>query len=111
MASKITAAACKAPPKTTLTKEQTEEASECIDNLKNWLRLYLFTTLIKYCVVAYQYCLFKDAIYSSIASIRKAERRNEEIQIFTYVYVNGLFLAMLILGNIMYYSIDRQEIK
>lgn len=104
MSSKITAAACQEPkvlPK--LTKEQQAEASNCIDNLKNWLRLYLFTTFIKYCVVAYQYCLFRDVVFGSLAAVRKAERRNEEIQIFTYVYVNGLFLGMLILGNIMYY--------
>ena len=71
----------------------------------------MFLTFVKYGITIYQYCLVKSVDFVTMLQVRKATRKNEDIQTFTYIYINSLFLANLVLGNILYYSLDRDEIK
>ena len=50
----------------------------------------------------------RGRVYSTVREVRKAEKNVASVQLFTYIYANGLFMVVLFIGNYIYWREDEK---
>jgi len=78
--------------------------SFCNVDLRQWLLSYLFLHIAKYLVACYQYCIIKVQTFSDIDQINAAIRKQQYVSMLVYLYINFIFIGILIWGNVVYFS-------
>lgn len=81
---------------------------KCSFKLKAWYYSYIAVILIKYLLSLLQFCHVRGKIYNTVREVRKAEKNVASVQLFTYIYANGLFLVVLFIGNYIYWREDEK---
>jgi hypothetical protein len=82
---------------------------ECVIRLKTWYYLYIVVIIFKYLLTLLQFCHVRGKQYNTVREVRKAEKNVAAVQLFTYIYVNGLFMIVLFLGNYIYWRQNEKE--
>lgn len=75
----------------------------CIKTLKTWYQYYMGIFVIKFILSLCQFIRVRREFCVTLSQVRDVEKAVRKYQLITYIYANGLFCVVLIVGNIIYF--------
>lgn len=74
--------------------------------MRPWFIIYCVIYLVKYFISLLNLCQVNRADHASLAEVKEAARKAEELRRVRILYINPIFVANLIAGNVLYFRQD-----
>ena len=89
---------------------QTLYNQKCVEDIYEWYQIYTFINIIKFIIALQQWCHYKQQSYSSLTQVKRAHRDHERVQNFISLYINFAHVINLIIGNVIYFSLEQKKV-
>ena len=86
------------------------DVDECTLRIRIWYLVYLFVHVLRLVVSINQMMHMNQVDPSTIDELRTEQKKVDVMQLGVWIYLNTFFNILMIVGNILYFSIDGQII-
>ena len=76
---------------------------ECLIPLKNWFNAYLLCFILKLVLTFLQFLYVRLKDLSNLDDVKDAERFVRKFKLTMYLYLNGVFIIILVFGNYVFW--------
>ena len=74
--------------------------------MRPWFIIYCVIYLVKYLISLLNLCQVNRTNHASLAEVKEAERKAQKLRRIRILYINPIFVANLITGNVLYFRQD-----